>query len=221
MTRTKLQSLLLLVLLLCPSFARAQDRPADPAADPPWEIEPYVGIAWNSPAGTHLGTTPNRDHLFVGVHITATLLRWRRFAIAYAPELVPLLVVSNNPIYHTVSAQGLLSYRVVDGRKAVAGMGLSPVGFETRVHLGSHLRLYSASAAGIVMFTRSTPVPDARSFNFTFEVGGGGEYRIRRGLWLRVGYKFHHLSNGNSAQENPGVDANVWMIGLARAVGKG
>ena len=219
MTRLKRQLVLVIVLLLAPAVAWAQEPPTA-AADPTWEIEPYVGVARNSPAGTHLGATPDRNHLFLGVHVTGTLLRWHRLAIAYAPEVIPLLALSDNPTYHSVS-QMSFDIRVQDGQKAVAGIGISPVGFEARVRLASRVRLYAATAAGIVMFTRATPVPDARSLNFTFEVGGGGDYQLCRGWWLRVGYKFHHLSNANSAPQNPGVDANAVTIGLGHAVGKG
>jgi hypothetical protein len=37
--------------------------------------------------------------------------------------------------------------------------------------------------------------------------------------WLRVGYKFHHLSNAKTAPSNPGVDAKVFLVGLERAIG--
>src|SRR5205814_2730809 len=107
-----------------------------------------------------------------------------------------------------------------DGRGAVAGFAVSPVGFEGRLNLGSRVRLYSATAAGFVMFTRPTPDLETRRFNYTFEYGGGAECRVGAAWWLRIGYKFHHFSNAFSKFDNPGVDANVLMVGLGRAVGK-
>lgn len=218
---TPLPVLLTVIVLACPSVLRAQPPPSAPPAAAAWEIEPYVGVARHSPAGSHLGATANRDHVFLAVHLTGAIVRWQRLTVAYAPELVPLLLVSNTPTYHTATLRDTFTIRIPDGRKAVAGVGLSPVGFEGRVRVAPRLRLYAATATGIVMFTRATPVPNARSFNFTFEFGGGGDYRIRRAWWLRLGYKFHHFSNANSAPDNPGVDAKVFMVGLAHAIGKG
>jgi hypothetical protein len=68
-------------------------------------VGPYVGMARHSLVGTQWGMTPDRNHLFVGLHATANLIRSHRFRFGYAPEIVPLLLVSNNPKYrdHLVS----------------------------------------------------------------------------------------------------------------------
>jgi hypothetical protein len=77
--------------------------------------------------------------------------------------------------------------------------------------------LFVTTAAGFVFFTRDTPLPYARRFNYTFEVGGGFDCRLRADDLIRVGYKFHHFSNGNSGLQNPGVDGEVITIGWVRA----
>jgi hypothetical protein len=216
---------LLLFLLLSSSPARAQDSPATQPSEPTWEIEPYVGVARHSPAGTHLGTTPDRNHLFLGVHVTGTAIRWRRLVVAYAPEVVPLLLLSNTPtLAKTDPSQGLdpssVDSTFYGGVRTVAGIAVSPVGFEARVRVGGRLRLYTAMAAGFAVFGVPVPLPGARRFNYTFEGGGGMDFRFRLGWWLRAGYKFHHLSNGNSSRINPGVDAKVVMIGISHGIGR-
>ena len=218
MTKFRTRSTLaaLAAMLALPAVARAQ-------AERTWEIAPYVGVARHSPAGTHLGQEPGRNHLFLGVHLTAALLRARGFTLAFAPEIVPLLLVSDNPTYHVVrrpDVAELFQERVIDGQRTVAGVGGSPIGFEGRLLVGPRLRVYIATAAGFLMFTRATPDPYARAFNYSFEFGGGLDYRLRHAWIVRVGYKFHHFSNGNSALSNPGVDAEVVMIGLAHGVGR-
>ena len=210
-------------LLALPAVARAQVKPRTPALERTWEIAPYFGVARHSPAGSHLGQEPGRNHLFFGVHLTAALLRARGFTLAYAPEVVPLLLVSDNPTYHIVrrpDVPEMFQEREIDGTGHVAGFGGSPIGFEGRLHVGSRLRLYTATAAGFLMFTRNTPDPYARRFNYSFEFGGGLDYRLPNAWIVRVGYKFHHFSNANSALSNPGVDAEVVMIGLTRGIGR-
>lgn len=154
----------------------------------------------------------------MGVHVTARLLDWRGLTLAYAPELVPLLLVSENPTYRVVSSP-FGAERVQTGVANVAGFGLSPVGFEGRLRLSSRVRLHAATASGVVVFTRAAPTPDARRVNFTFEFGGGCDLALRAGWWLRVAAKRHHFSNANSARDNPGVDATVVTVGLARGIG--
>jgi hypothetical protein len=211
------------LLLAGAGLTRAQSPPPPAApADRPLELEPYVGIARHSPAGDFLGQTPDRSHLFLGLHITATIARTRRVTFGYAPEAA-LIVVSGTPTYLQeifTTSRGSATFPVSDGVAPVAGFAVSPVGFESRVNLGARWRVYGATAAGFVFFTRPTPVTEARRFNYTFEFGGGVERRIGDEWWLRVGYKFHHFSNAYSAIQNPGVDANVVMFGLGRAIGK-
>jgi hypothetical protein len=197
----------------------AQEPLLSQPVEPTWEAEPYVGVARHSPVGA-LSETSDRNHLFLGVHITGTVAHWGALTVSYAPEVVPLLLLSNNPTYHASTVEpGNQLATVIDGYGYVAGFAASPIGFETRVRLGARWRLYAATAAGFVKFTRNTPEPDARAFNYTFEFGGGAEYQAHAGWWLRVGYKFHHLSNGYSAILNPAVDGHVVMVGVAHAIG--
>src|SRR6266446_8498284 len=71
----------------------------DDSWQPRWEVGPYVGVARHSLVGTHLGMTPDLNHLFIGLHVTAPFVRSRRWTLSYAPEVVPLLLISNNPKY--------------------------------------------------------------------------------------------------------------------------
>jgi hypothetical protein len=213
----------LVLALATAAVAQPQSPPADARpVERPLELEPYVGIARHSPVGDFLGQTPDRSHVFVGLHITAAIARWHRLTVAYAPEAL-LIVLSDNPAYvmrSFTSSHGTVTFPSSNGFAPVAGFAVSPVGFEGRVRLGSRWRVYAATGAGFVMFTRPTPVFLARRFNYTLEVGGGVDLRIHAEWWLRAGYKFHHFSNAYSAIENPGVDANVFMVGVGHGVGK-
>lgn len=188
-----------------------------------WEFSAYVGGANNSPVGKRLGITPDRDHFFIGLGPSLPLLRWHRWLFAYAPEIVPLLLITNNPTYITRTVEGShgpVSFCNVNGYDIVYGFALSPLGFESHIRFASRWRVYGACAAGVVWFTRDVPVVYSRAFNYTIEFGGGLQWRCRPGLWLKIGYKFHHLSNADTAPNNPGVDGNVFMIGLVREFGR-
>ena len=185
---------------------------------PRWEVGPYVGVARHSLVGTHLGVTPDRNHLLIGVHITVNIVGSRRWTLRYAPEVVPLLLISNNPKYRQVLQADGGHITVEDGRGSVAGFAISPIGLEAQSRLTSRWRAYTAGAAGGVWFTREVPTAYSRAFNYTFEVGGGlvWQYRFRESL--RLGYKFHHLSNLYTAPDNPGIDGAVFLLGFDRAI---
>jgi hypothetical protein len=176
-------------------------------------------MARHSLVGTQWGMTPDRNHLFVGLHATANLLRSRRLSFGYAPEIVPLLIVTNNPKYRERPIPGRGDIAIEDGRGPVAGLSISPIGLEGQLRLTSRWRAYSAGAAGVVWFTRPVPGPSGRAFNYTFEIGGGVLWRYGSRDSLRVGYKFHHLSNLYTALDNSGIDGAVFLLGFERAIG--
>jgi lipid A 3-O-deacylase PagL len=187
---------------------------------PRWEIGPYVGIARHSPGGHRFGLTSDRDHLFVGLRAVLTLAASRRVALGYAPEVVPLLLLSNNPTYGAFSTSDGQTIRFEEGHGLVAGMAVSPVGVEGKVRLGRQWQGYGGAAMGVVWFTREVPGLYARRFNFTLECGGGLRWQYGSRSSLRFGYKFHHLSNADTALANPGVDGNVFIVGVDRTLGQ-
>jgi len=206
------------ILLIALAATRAQAQSTELDTPPRWAIAPYVGVARHSLVGTHLGVIPDRDHVFVGIHLTAALWRTRRLTFAFAPEVVPLLVITNNPIYEIVDTfDGRHEFEV--GRGPVTGFAVSPIGFEGQLGVGHAWRAYATSAVGAVWFTRDVPVAYSRRFNYTFEVGGGALWQFRPRTSLRVGYKFHHLSNAFTALQNPGIDGAVFLAGIERTLG--
>jgi hypothetical protein len=166
--------------------------------------------------GTRLGVTPDRSHLLIGVHGLVNVLRSARWNVGYAPEVVPLLVVSNNPTYR-YEPDGTPT---ILSRGPVAGFAVSPIGVEGQRTLASRWRVYGAGAAGCVWFSRETPSAYSRAFNYTFELGGGVEWQYGRQRAVRIGYKFHHLSNAYTAPNNPGLDGAVFLVGFGRSYGK-
>ena len=200
-------------LTAAPLYAQADAPPAAPPA-PRWEITPYIGGAVHSPAGWFLGITPDRNHLFIGVHANVNMVRREKWTFAYAPEVVPLLVVTGNPrIVEITDANGSGIFPGDPG--PVAGFAVSPLGLEYQHQLKPRWRYFAALAGGVVWFSRDVPVPFARAFNYTFEYGGGILWRRSPRTSLRFGYKFHHLSNNYTAPENPGLDGHVFMVGLS------
>ena len=62
------------VLLTVGAAAPASGQPHD---EPPARnaVAVSVGVGRHSPVGTHLGVIPDRDHVVIGIHLTAAL--WR------------------------------------------------------------------------------------------------------------------------------------------------
>ena len=199
---------------LAPATAGAQTTTDPDPRAPRVEITPYAGVAFDSAGGTYLGIIPDRNHLFLGAHMTVAVVRKPRWTFAYAPEIVPLLVVSDNP--HVVELRDSFgTYLAAGDPGPVFGFGFSPLGAEVQRAISSHTRLFGAFAGGVMWFTRPTPTIFARKFNYTLEYGGGIQWRHSHRTAWRLGYKFHHLSNNYTAYDNPGLDGHVFFAGVS------
>lgn len=195
-------ALLVVILLVLVSSRTAHGGNGDRGE---WSIAPWIGMARNSTADTFLGITPDRDHFMVGIHLATSVLRLGPLRLAYAPNITPLIVVTNNPV---------ADWWISDERKAAVGAGFSPVGLQLDLDLTRRVTLFGLGSLGVLWFNRSVPVAGARAFNYAFEWGGGIRLDVARRSGVQIGYKFHHLSNAYTAPFNPGLDGNVYYAGL-------
>jgi hypothetical protein len=164
---------------------------------------------------------PKRRLLAIGAHAEWVIESSGNFSLAANSDLIPVVVITRTPTYVTRDVMtpggGIFQTNEQTGSKPVYGAGISPFGFKLRIGSSPRIRFFGASSVGGLWFTRNVPVPDARRFNFTFEYGGGIEAGGARQRTITIGYKFHHLSNANSAAFNPGLDSDVLYIGVSRA----
>jgi hypothetical protein len=172
---------------------------------------------------SHVGdfNTQKRQVLLLGAGAEWVVETFGPLALAATSDVVPLALVTHDPTYitHHITTPlgGGFDIKEPTGEKPVFGAGVTPFGFKLHVRSSRSVRFYAAGAVGALWFTRDMPVPDARRFNVSFEYGGGLEFLHASGSALVLGYKFHHLSNSNSAAANPGLDSNVFFLGFSRA----
>jgi hypothetical protein len=92
------------------------------------------------------------------------------------------------------------------------GFGLTPLAWKWNFEPTGRLAPY-AELGGGGLWTRS-PVPErTTTANFTAHAGMGLRMFIRQQEALTFGYRFHHISNGNRLERNPGVNAHVLQFG--------
>jgi hypothetical protein len=204
------------MLLICSAVAPASADQAPQVSGRPWTLGVYLGGSRHSPVGRYWGVTPDRDHVQVGLHATIPIIRRPRWSFNFAPEVTPLMIVTNNPTYRRALAPDGSPTVVEGASKPVAAVGFAPIGLEGQQRITRRLALYQAGALGALWFTRQAPVLDSRAFNFTFEFGAGLLWTMTPETALRLGYKFHHFSNAKTAPQNPGVDAEMFFIGVDR-----
>jgi len=192
----------------------AQSSPDTLHSRGPWRLGVFVGGARNSPVSSTLGVTPGRDHLFLGISATTVVLRAGILEVSYCAQFLPAVLIWGNAAPSGFPLPG----NTVPGSNPAYAIGLSPFGLQLAVPIGSHVEIFGATAAGALVFDREYPLPGAGRINFTLEFGGGVFVRLPHQRFLQFGYKYHHLSNANTAALNPGVDANVLYAGYQWSV---
>ena len=94
------------------------------------------------------------------------------------------------------------------------GVGVTPLlwrwNFEPRGQV-----VQFAELAGGALWTRD-PVPEeTTTANFTAHVSYGVRYFFGPHTAAVAAYRFHHISNGNRLERNPGVNAHVLLVGVS------
>ena len=94
------------------------------------------------------------------------------------------------------------------------GLGFSPLtwrwNFEPRGKVGQFAEL-----SGGALWTRDAVPSDTTSANFTAHLAYGVRYFFKPTMAFVAGYRFHHISNGNRLERNPGINAHVAQLGLS------
>ena len=205
-----LASFLCVPALLAQPSVRA-DRPAR-------YVGVWIGLSPNSRVGEF--ALPRRQLVLIGARAEWVIEALPLVTLAATSDIVPVAVITHTPTYTTrevvFPGGGTTHVKEQTGNKPVYGAGGMPFGFKLRVESWPKVRLFGATSIGGLWFTRDVPIPDARRFNFAFEYGGGIEFGRRNGPTVILGYKFHHLSNANSAAINPGLDSDVIYFGMSR-----
>lgn len=95
-----------------------------------------------------------------------------------------------------------------------SGFGITPVGFQFNLNKKNRVQPFLKSSAGFMYFNEPFPDDRGSQLNFTLEMGGGLEFVIAQNISLTLGYKYHHMSNGQLGFINPGVDSNIFYSGI-------
>jgi hypothetical protein len=126
--------------------------------------------------------------------------------VTCTPATVPYSYENENG----VTDSGTLTYSC-SGRRWTIGEAMSPIGMQWNFLPRRKIQPFFVGHGGYMYSTQPIPIIQAGSFNFTFDLGAG--FEIYRGLHksIRVEYRYHHISNHNTAEENPGIDNGLFQ----------
>lgn len=193
----RLATALAMVLAACAATAHAQDTPPVPALT-------VGGSEWMVTAGPAFGIAI--FHSAKGHRYVWPALSWGRILTRpVGPRLL------RGQFQWSLEAVPLFGQYQPD---RTLGIGVTPLLW--RWNFTPHGKLAPfAELAGGALWTRA-PVPSGTTTaNFTAHVGYGVRYLLRPRAALVAAYRFHHISNGNRLEKNPGVNAHLLQVGVS------
>lgn len=149
-----------------------------------------------------LARTPGATLSMLGMRYSRVIRQWPEGNLKYNAEL---------------SLASYLTYpefKTDHKRISDFGSGISPLGFQYNFRPDQKVQPFIFTSGGFLYLHK--PFPDARGkkFNFTFELGTGIQVYHGNSYGIIFGYTFHHFSNAETGQVNPGVDSNLLYIGI-------
>ena len=222
-----LRNLLLTMMLACGSRVVAQ-LPAAASADTgdsglptlslhgPSTYGAWVAAAHHSQFRTRTGAPGHRDFYLANVRFGWGLGDQSRLvSVSYFIDLIPAALSTDMPEYqwNARCQPNTFCPGATPIRHDVYAFGLAPIGWSVAFGQGP-ARLAIEAAGGGLWFTRRVPDPLAARFNFTASGGPTLELRMTPSRAFRVGYLWHHTSNGGTGQVNPGLNSGILTAGM-------
>jgi len=171
-----------------------------------WGI--WGGISFDAP--TLIGKTPSARFGEVGLRYGRVLAASKTVAFEWTIDAIPLSTISNERLIRTSSP-----FVFTVGRKSVYGFGAAPIGLKFNFRRNRRVQPFGQATGGFIYFSDQVPDLNTSQFNFTFDFSGGVQVVNNNRRSFTVGYKYAHISNGNTGIYNPGVDVQMIFAGLS------
>ncbi|MGI8787356.1 MAG: acyloxyacyl hydrolase [Pyrinomonadaceae bacterium] len=199
------------------SVAASKSAPLDDAYNKRNEFSVWAAYAPDIPrlfSGSRRSTFGE-----IGFQYARRIATSRNVALKYTIDAIPFAVLSFRRELLIQATPTTFGYD--RPRETAYGIGLTPVGFQLNFLRQRKIQPFITANAGLISFNKSVPDdrsplrPDrrGRQFNFTLAGGGGVEFLTEEGRSVRVGFKFHHISNASTGNINPGFDQNLFYVG--------
>ena len=131
-------------------------------------------------------------------------------AVQYTLDAIPIAVATGN--ITSVTTVGPVTTFT---RETAYGAGVTPLGVQLDFANGSRVHPFVNVNGGLLVFNQSVPLPDAGSLALVGEGGGGVRIFTSERRAVTLGVKFHHISNGDRAGSNRGLNQFVIYGGFS------
>lgn len=195
-------AILLLPLLAIPAFAQDEELGKN-------EYSVWGGFSPDSNTfikGT--GRTPDARFGIVAFRYARRFNFSDSVNVKYTADVVPAAFLNYPDIELTVGPPF-----IVPTRPMRYAFGVAPLGGQLNFRPRKKYQPFLGMSGGLLYMNKRTPNFSGTRFQYTADVGGGVEIRLKDKKALTLGYKYYHISNGNRGLSNPGFDNNLFYVG--------
>lgn len=139
-----------------------------------------------------------------------TLAANKSLALQYTFDAVPVAVATGTIVSRT-TVGGVDVFQ----RETAYGAGLTPLGLQLDFANGSKVHPFVHVNGGFLYFNKPVPIEDSGQFAFVGEAGGGVRIFTADKRAVSIGVRFHHISNGDRAGSNRGLNQFVIYAGFS------
>jgi hypothetical protein len=161
-------------------------------------------------AGLTEAEARDRKFIIAAFRYGRTIAANDRVALQYTLDAIPLAVETGN-IAQVTTVGPVTTFR----RETAYGAGLTPLGFQLDFANGSKVHPFVHVNGGFLVFNQPVPLPDAGRFAFVGEAGTGLRIFTSERRAVTLGFRFHHISNGDRSGSNRGLNQFVFSAGFS------
>ncbi len=210
--------LVLLVALACASLASAQSSDSEyklKRGDNEFGV--WGGGAFGATTvfgGLTDAEADERGFVIAAFRYGRTLAANDHLALQYTVDAIPMALAIGNIESSTTVATPAGPVTTFT-RNTTYGAGVTPLGLQLDFANGSRVKPFVHVNGGLLVFNESVPLPDAGKLALVGEAGGGVRVFTSERRALSFGVRFHHISNGDRAGANRGLNQFIIYAGFS------
>ena len=152
----------------------------------------------------------DRKFVIAAFRYGRTLAANDSLALQYTLDAVPLALATGTIVSRTTIG-GVTTFQ----RETAYGGGVTPLGLQLDFANGSKVHPFAHVNGGLLWFNKSVPIEDAGKLALVGEAGGGVRIFTSERRAVSIGVRFHHISNGDRAGSNRGLNQFVIYAGFS------
>lgn len=152
----------------------------------------------------------DRKFIIAAFRYGRTLAANDNLALQYTLDAIPVAAATGN-IAQVTTVGPVTTFK----RETAYGAGVTPLGLQLDFANGSRVHPFVHVNGGFLVFNQPVPLPDAGRFAFVGEAGAGVRIFTSERRAVTLGFRFHHISNGDRSGSNRGLNQFVVYAGFS------